>query len=294
MSVLQHESAENRSGERRRLLKGGIIAFSGRHATLPCMVRDISDSGARLRVGDVSAVPDTFELIVELDGLEVDCEVTRRGHNEIGVKFISEPNYVAPQRAQIIGGSTAVRPKAKLQRKELSSKPVTPIDADFERPVQESSAVERAQEANSFSVPLLIADDDPDDRLLISEAFNESQFDHQIDFVENGEDLLKYLRQEEPFQDRMLPGLILLDLNMPIMDGRTALMHIKTDPTLKRIPVIALTTSNAEEDIQRTYELGVSAFISKPSTDEGLTELVRSLNDHWMRFVALPAAGTTR
>lgn len=289
MSILQHESTESRSGERRRLLKGGVIAFSARHATLPCMVRDISDTGARLRVGDASAVPDTFELIVELDGLEVDCEVTRRQHNEIGVRFTSEPNYVAPHRKQIVGDSTTVR-KAKLQRKELSSRPEYAPSAAVERPVQEPPALDQAQRANSVSVPLLIADDDPDDRLLISDAFNESQFEHQIDFVENGQDLLKYLRQEEPFQDRTLPGLILLDLNMPIMDGRTALMHIKTDPRLKRIPVIALTTSNAEEDIHRTYELGVSAFISKPSTDEGLTELVRSLNDHWMRFVALPAA----
>ena len=290
MSSLQHETTENRSGERRRLLKGGVIAFSARHATLPCMVRDISDGGARLRVGDASAVPDTFELIIELDGLEVACEVTRRQHGEIGVKFTCEPNYVAPQRSQVVGDSTTTPGKVKLQHKDISPKPEHTEETGFEPSVHAKSDFNEQPKANGPSVPLLIADDDPDDRLLISDAFNESQFEHRIDFVENGDDLLKYLRQQAPFQDRVLPGLILLDLNMPVMDGRTALMHIKTDSSLKRIPVIALTTSNAEEDIQRTYELGVSAFITKPSTDKGLTELVRSLNDHWMRFVALPTA----
>ncbi|MGI9480051.1 MAG: response regulator [Hyphomicrobiaceae bacterium] len=141
---------------------------------------------------------------------------------------------------------------------------------------------------NGRSIPLLIADDDADDRFLIADALKESNFEHPVNFVEDGVELLKYLRQEAPFDACTVPGLILLDLNMPRMDGHTALQNIKTDPDLKRIPVIVFTTSNAEADIERTYELGVSAFITKPNTFDETIELIQSLNDHWMRFVALP------
>jgi two-component system response regulator len=87
-----------------------------------------------------------------------------------------------------------------------------------------------------------------------------------------------------------MPGLILLDLNMPRMDGRTALKHIKADPELRRIPVIVLTTSKAEEDILRTYDLGVSSFITKPVSFEGLVDVVRTLNHYWIEIVELPAS----
>lgn len=120
------------------------------------------------------------------------------------------------------------------------------------------------------------------------DAFAESKFSHPIAFVEDGVELLRYVRGEEPYQGRRYPGLILLDLNMPKMDGRTALMHLNTDSAFKRIPVIVLTTSNAEDDIHRTYELGVTAYVSKPGSHEGLLELVRALNDFWARFVSLP------
>jgi CheY-like chemotaxis protein len=110
--------------------------------------------------------------------------------------------------------------------------------------------------------------------------------------VEDGEELLAYLRGEGKFsgQPRRLPGLILLDLNMPRMDGRTALKHIKADPELRRIPVIVLTTSKAEEDILRTYDLGVSSFITKPVSFEGLVDVVRTLNHYWIEIVELPAS----
>ena len=143
------------------------------------------------------------------------------------------------------------------------------------------------------SIPIVIADDDYDDRMMFEDAFRESDFQHPITFVENGEELLKHLHGAAPYQDRELPGLILLDLNMPRMDGRTALMHIKADAKLRRIPVIVLTTSNADDDIQRTYDLGVSAFIAKPSSFEGLKELVEALNNYWLRFVSLPARAAT-
>lgn len=142
------------------------------------------------------------------------------------------------------------------------------------------------------SITLLIADDDADDRMLIEDAFRESRLANPLQFVEDGEQLLHFLRGLGKFEGRDIneqPGLILLDLNMPRMDGRTALMHLKADPVLRRIPVVVLTTSKAEEDILRTYDLGVSSFISKPVTFDGLVDVVRTLNHYWIEVVELPA-----
>ena len=140
-------------------------------------------------------------------------------------------------------------------------------------------------------IRILIADDDADDRMLIEDAFEESCLSNPLDFVEDGEELLEFLRCEGRYQDRNpadMPGLIVLDLNMPKMDGRTALEHLKKDDLLRRIPVIVLTTSQAEEDILKTYGLGVSSFISKPVTFDGLVEVVRTIGKYWIQIVALP------
>ena len=281
---------ENRDSSRKRLLKGGYIAFSARHATLPCVVRDISESGARLQVGQVSSVPDTFELIVELDGLEVPCVVVWRKANEIGVTFTASPTYVAPRRAQIVGVRSPNGGKPTLRRNSPVAATAATDAPDGMSALSFSSPKAMPAATPQATIPILIADDDPDDRLLIADAFKESNYRHPIEFVNDGEELLNYLRGGAPFAQRVMPGLVLLDLNMPRMDGRTALMHIKTDPVLKRIPVIVLTTSNAEEDVRRTYELGVSAFMPKPSSFDGLIDLVRALDNYWMRFVLMPAA----
>ena len=303
--MLHRVPIENRDSPRKRLLKGGVIAFSARHATLPCVVRDISETGARLQVEQASTVPDTFELIVDLDGLEVPCAVVWRKLNEVGVAFTAAPSRVAPKRAQVVGIRSPYGDKLTLRRAPVhgQTSPASDVPAPHpvRAPVPGNPAAAAAPSpavaprfarpaAPSATIPILIADDDPDDRMLIEDAFRDSNFRHPIAFVENGEELLKYLRNQAPYTGRALPGLVLLDLNMPKMDGRTALMHLKTDPQLKRIPVIVLTTSNAEDDIQRTYDLGVSAFVPKPNSLDGLIELVRSLNDYWMRFVAMPAA----
>ena len=141
---------------------------------------------------------------------------------------------------------------------------------------------------------IIVADDDSDDRMLIDDAFQESRLSNPIVFVENGEQLLQCLRGQGPFAEPgktcRNPGLILLDLNMPKMDGRTALAHIKADPDLRRIPVIVLTTSKAEEDVFRTYDLGVNSFITKPVSFEALVDVVRTLNHYWIEIVQLPGA----
>lgn len=288
MGLSRLSAVNKRRSDRRKMLKGGVIAYSGRHATLPCVVRDMSDSGSRLQVSETAAIPDTFELIVELDGLEVPCEVVWREKNRVGVKFTGEPTLVAPARAQIVNSVSTTESKPTLRRSKTPPATEQQRSATTLPEEQAENLAKRPAATNARSIPLLIADDDADDRFLIADALKESHFEHPVNFVEDGVELLKYLRREAPFEACTVPGLILLDLNMPRMDGHTALQNIKTDPDLKRIPVIVFTTSNAEADIERTYELGVSAFITKPNTFDETIELIQSLNDHWMRFVALP------
>jgi CheY-like chemotaxis protein len=140
-------------------------------------------------------------------------------------------------------------------------------------------------------ITILLADDDADDRMLAKEALEESRLANDLHFVENGEQLMDYLLHRGAYADQATsprPGLILLDLNMPKKDGREALREIKDDPDLRRIPVIVLTTSKAEEDIYRTYDLGVNSFITKPVTFEGLVGVMRALGKYWFEIVELP------
>jgi len=144
---------------------------------------------------------------------------------------------------------------------------------------------------NAKPVVFLMADDDPDDRLLINEAFQESLVSNSIYFVEDGVELMEYLRHQGNFADPATsptPDLILLDLNMPRKDGREALVEIKSDPRLRYIPVVVLTTSKAEEDIIRSYEIGAASYITKPVTFDGLVNAIRGLGHYWVQIVRLP------
>jgi CheY-like chemotaxis protein len=141
------------------------------------------------------------------------------------------------------------------------------------------------------AIPLLVADDDPDDRLLTYEALRESRLANEIYFVEDGEELMDFLYRRGKYAPPAAapkPGLILLDLNMPRKDGREALAEIKGQAELRRIPVVVLTTSKAEEDVLRTYDLGVSSFIVKPVTFEALVDVMRTLQKYWFEIVELP------
>ena len=140
-------------------------------------------------------------------------------------------------------------------------------------------------------ITILLADDDPDDRKLTQDAFSENRLANVLDCVEDGEELLAYLHRTGKYvtlRDRALPGLILLDLNMPRKDGREALKEIKADPELRRIPIVVLTTSKAEEDIVRTYDLGVNSYVTKPVTFKSLVELIKVLGRYWFEVVELP------
>lgn len=142
------------------------------------------------------------------------------------------------------------------------------------------------------SITILLADDDEDDRVLTAGALRRSRLINDIRFVVDGEDLMHYLLGRGAYAPggtpAPRPGLILLDLNMPKKDGREALREIKSDPALRRIPVVVLTTSKAEEDIVRTYDLGVNSFVSKPVTFEGLAAVMQTLADYWFDLVRLP------
>jgi CheY-like chemotaxis protein len=140
-------------------------------------------------------------------------------------------------------------------------------------------------------VVILMAEDDPDDQLLTREAMSGAHLNNKIQFVRDGQELLDYLHHRSDFADHERfprPGIILLDLNMPRMDGREALALIKAEPELRTIPVVVLTTSKAEEDVVRTYELGVSGYITKPVTFYNLIGIMETIGRYWFEVVELP------
>jgi CheY-like chemotaxis protein len=143
---------------------------------------------------------------------------------------------------------------------------------------------------------ILMADDDPDDRAFTKEALVASHLANELRFVEDGQQLMDYLRGQGAFAapgSAPRPGVILLDLNMPRKDGREALKEIKADPALRQIPVIVLTTSKAEEDVLRTYDLGANSFIMKPVTFAGLVKVMTSLGQYWFEIAQLPSFTTS-
>ncbi len=141
------------------------------------------------------------------------------------------------------------------------------------------------------SIIILMAEDDEDDRLMTRDALEEARLVNEIHFVEDGEELMDYLYHRGKYSDHATsprPGLILLDLNMPRKDGREALREIKGDENLRQIPIVVLTTSKAEEDILRSYDLGVNSFIIKPVTFQALVEVMKTLAKYWFEIVELP------
>lgn len=296
---------DTRENARKKVLKGGTVAYSGRQVTLPCIVRDISSTGARLRIDSKTNVPDTFELLIELDGLEAPCQVMWRKGQEVGVAFVGTPTKVSPTRAQVVNGpAEGYRPTVRRQAVTNSPRATPPQTAaphaartvDVEvRPAPPAAnlpiekvtptAVAAPPPKSAASVaPVLIAEDDPDDRMLLSDAFGEAGFTRPVVFAADGIELLEYLGK--PTNPR--PVIIMLDLNMPRLDGREVLRILKSDPVLRRIPVLVLTTSNSVDDIDTIYGMGASAYIPKPGSYDDLVDLALTINHHWLRFVAIP------
>jgi CheY-like chemotaxis protein len=148
------------------------------------------------------------------------------------------------------------------------------------------------RDRHKIPITIVICDDDEDDQVLTEQALKDAHISNELRFVDDGEDLLDYLYQRGRFAGETgqapRPGLILLDLNMPKMDGREALRRIKGDVTLHDIPVVVLTNSNADADVIRSYRLGVNSFITKPVTFSGLVEAMNVLGRYWLEIVALP------
>lgn len=141
-------------------------------------------------------------------------------------------------------------------------------------------------------ITILMADDDEEDRALARDALQDARLANGMRFAVDGQDLLDYLRRDgfyaNPAVDAPRPGIILLDLNMPKKDGREALVELKADPDLRQIPIVVLTTSKDEEDVWRSYDLGVNSFITKPVTFAGLVEVMRAWTHYWVEIVDLP------
>jgi CheY-like chemotaxis protein len=137
-------------------------------------------------------------------------------------------------------------------------------------------------------ITILMADDDEEDCALTKDAMADARLANSMRFVHDGEQLMDYLNQRGEYADAPRPGVILLDLNMPKKDGREALAEIKADPELRNIPVCILTTSSAEEDIFKSYDLGANSFITKPVTFAGLVEALQAWSRYWFEIVELP------
>lgn len=146
------------------------------------------------------------------------------------------------------------------------------------------------------AIVILMADDDDDDFMLAQKALDQSKLLNRLIRVRDGEELLDYLLGRGDYEGKSVerPGVILLDLNMPKKDGREALREIKTNDDLKDIPVVVFTTSKAEEDIYKSYKLGVNSFITKPVTFDKLIAVMTSLGRYWFEIVELPSNGSAR
>jgi CheY-like chemotaxis protein len=137
-------------------------------------------------------------------------------------------------------------------------------------------------------IEVLLVEDDPGDVVLITEAFEHNKVSNRLNVVADGVEALQFLRREAPYEDAHEPDLILLDLNLPRKDGREVLAEVKDDPGLRRIPVVVLTTSKAEEDVLRSYDLHANAYVTKPVDFDRFIEVVRQIDEFFVSVVKLP------
>lgn len=144
------------------------------------------------------------------------------------------------------------------------------------------------QTTNAEPVEILLVEDDQDDIFLTKKAFEKQSVINNLHVVQDGVDAMAFLRQEEEHADAPRPDIILLDLNLPTMDGDEVLEAIQDDPELRTIPVVVLTSSEAEEDIVRSYELNANAYLTKPVDFEGFVGIIESIDQFWINFVKVP------
>ncbi len=146
-------------------------------------------------------------------------------------------------------------------------------------------------EASGKPIEVLLVEDDPDDVVLITEAFEHNKLSNRLHVVADGVEALQFLRREAPYEDVPVPDLVLLDLNLPRKDGREVLSEVKSDEHLRRIPIVVLTTSKAEEDVLRSYDLHANAYVTKPVDFDRFIEVVRQIDEFFVSVVKLPGRG---
>jgi len=144
--------------------------------------------------------------------------------------------------------------------------------------------------AANHQFEILLVEDNPGDVFLTQEALREGRLAHHLSVVEDGEEALKYLRGEGRYEGAQRPDIILLDLNLPKKDGRELLEDVKSDPSLRQIPIIVLTTSDAEQDIRRAYKLHANCYLTKPIHMDDFLKKIKSMEDFWLTVVRLPSA----
>ncbi len=140
-------------------------------------------------------------------------------------------------------------------------------------------------------IEVLLVEDDPGDVLMTQEAFEEHKVRNNLTVVGDGTEAIAYLRREGQYADVARPDLVLLDLNLPRRDGREVLAEIKSDPDLRQIPVVVLTTSQADEDIARSYQLHANAYVTKPVDFDRFIAVVRQIDEFFVSVVKLPPRG---
>lgn len=235
----------------------GQIHFGGSHFRLPCIVKALSEDAARLHVFGAHRLPDRFWLSVEMMELEAECEVVTRDEKIVTVRFCGAA-------AQPGNG----RPNPKV----------------LEQP-------ERAATTQAAPPRLWVVEDDPDDCALLSDAFRQQKLLCDLKFFSDGAQFLDFLRSSDQLIELSSPALTLLDLNMPRMDGLATLSVLRSDMRFRHLPVVVFTTSNSEHDIQKTYMLGVTAYITKPSRQDDLNRIVDFITSYWTAGVRFPAKG---
>ena len=150
-----------------------------------------------------------------------------------------------------------------------------------------------SNEPTGKPIVVLLVEDDPGDVVLVTEAFEHNKVHNDLHTVADGVEALQFLRQEPPYADAPVPDLVLLDLNLPRKDGREVLEEVKADERLRRIPVVVLTTSKAEEDVLRSYDLHANAYVTKPVDFDRFIEVVRQIDEFFVSVVKLPNRGGT-
>lgn len=232
----------------------GQIHFGGSHFRLPCIVKALSEDATRLHVFGAHRLPDRFWLSVEMMELEAECEIVSRAEKTVTVRFCRTATHSDAGRAT--------------------------------REVPEAAATTQAAPPR-----LWVVEDDPDDCALLSDAFRQQKLLCDLKFFSDRAQFLDFLRSSDQLIELSSPALTLLDLNMPRMDGLTTLSVLRSDMRFRHLPVVVFTTSNSEHDIQKTYTLGVTAYITKPSRQDDLNQIVDFITSYWTAGVRFPAKG---